>query len=116
MSTPKSCIFAVWGANWVNGPVTKNSEILLKYPTLEVFLAARIKFFKLRVYNRRLGGSTDQACSSGFYFRIALKSTGTTLFSSKSFPLISAGPQKPQKLTASKIKYEKFGPKILIPH
>ena len=37
---------------------------------------------------------------------------GTTLFSSKSFPLISAGPQKPQKLTTSKIKYEKFGPKI----
>ena len=32
----------------------------------------------------------------------------------KSFPLISAEPQKPQKLTASKIKYEKFGPKILI--
>jgi hypothetical protein len=33
---------------------------------------------------------------------------------SKSVPLISAGPQKPQKLTASKIKYEKkFGPKFL---
>ena len=38
-----------------------------------------------------------------------------TLFSSKYFLLISAGPQKPQKLTALKIKYEKFGPKILIP-
>ena len=38
------------------------------------------------------------------------------LFSSKSFPLISAGPQKPLKLTGSEIKYEKFGPKILIPH
>ena len=25
------------------------------------------------------------------------------------------GPQKPQKLTASKIKYESFGPKFLIP-
>ena len=31
------------------------------------------------------------------------------------FPLIALGPQKPQKLTASKIKYESFGPKILIP-
>ena len=41
---------------------------------------------------------------------------GTTLFCSKSILLISAGPQKPQKLTAQKIKYEKFGPKILIPH
>jgi hypothetical protein len=27
----------------------------------------------------------------------------------------TAGPQKPKNLTASKIKYEKFGPKILIP-
>ena len=41
-----------------------------------------------------------------------MKINKTTLFSSKSFPLISAGPQKPQKLTASKIKYERFGPKI----
>jgi hypothetical protein len=38
-----------------------------------------------------------------------LKINGTTLFS---FPLISAGPQKPKKLTASKIKYEKFGQKF----
>ena len=44
-----------------------------------------------------------------------LENHGTTLFSSKSFPRISAGPQKPQKLTALKIKSEKFGPKILIP-
>ena len=36
-------------------------------------------------------------------------------FSSKSFPRISAGPQKPQKLTSLKIKSEKFGPKISIP-
>jgi hypothetical protein len=28
------------------------------------------------------------------------------------FPLIAAEPQKPQKLTASKIKDEKFGPKF----
>ena len=31
-------------------------------------------------------------------------------------PRLVAGPQKPQKLTTSKIKYEHFGPKILIPH
>ena len=37
------------------------------------------------------------------------------LFSSKSFPHISAGPQKPQKLTSLEIKSEKFGPKISIP-
>jgi hypothetical protein len=37
------------------------------------------------------------------------------VFFSKSFPFISAGPQKPQILTASKIKYEKLGPKILVP-
>ena len=44
-----------------------------------------------------------------------LENQQNDLFSSKSFPLISAGPQKPQKLTASKIKYEKFGPRILFP-
>jgi len=43
-----------------------------------------------------------------------MKIDGTTLFSSKSFPLISAGSQKPKKLTASKIKYENSGPKIII--
>ena len=42
-----------------------------------------------------------------------LKINGMTLVFSKSFPLISAGPQKPQKLTASKIKYEKFGPNFI---
>jgi len=41
-----------------------------------------------------------------------LKINEMTLFSSKLFP---AGPQKPHKLTASKIKYEKFGLKTLIP-
>jgi hypothetical protein len=35
-----------------------------------------------------------------------LKIKRLTFFSSNSFPLISAGPQKPKKLTASKIKYE----------
>ena len=34
-----------------------------------------------------------------------LKINGMTLFSSKAFPLISAGPQKPQKLTALKITF-----------
>jgi hypothetical protein len=44
-----------------------------------------------------------------------LENQRNNLFSSKTFPLISSGPQKPQKLTALKIKYEKFGPKFLIP-
>ena len=47
--------------------------------------------------------------------KLAQVASTSELLSSKSFPLISAGPQKPQKLTASKIKYEKFGPNILIP-
>ena len=64
---------------------------------------------------RCLVGSTGQAFSSGFYIKIAWKINRTTLFSSKSFPLISAGPQKPQKLNSLKIKNEKFGPKFFIP-
>ena len=31
-------------------------------------------------------------------------------------PWLVVGPQKPQTLTASKPKYENFGPKIQIPH
>ena len=41
---------------------------------------------------------------------------GTTLFLFSLSPWVSAGPQKPQALTASKPKYENFGPKIQIPH
>ena len=36
--------------------------------------------------------------------------------SSKYFPCIFAGPQKPQKLTVLKTKHEKFGPKLKIPN
>ena len=57
-------------------------------------------------------GSTDQAYSSCFYFRI----DGITLVLFSLSPRVSAGPQKPQTLTASKHKYENFGPKIQIPH
>jgi hypothetical protein len=41
---------------------------------------------------------------------------GTTLFLFSLSPRVPAGPQKPQTLTASKTKYEKFGPEIEIPH
>ena len=37
---------------------------------------------------------------------------GITLFLFFLAPRVSAGPQKPQTLTASKTKYEKLGPKI----
>ena len=32
------------------------------------------------------------------------------------YPRLVAGPQKPQTLTDSKLKYEHFGSKIQIPH
>ena len=38
-----------------------------------------------------------------------VKINGMAFFSLKLFPLIASGPQKPQKLTAQKIKYENFG-------
>ena len=37
---------------------------------------------------------------------------GTTFFLSYLSPPVSAGPQKPQTLTAWKTKYENFGPKM----
>ena len=60
-------------------------------------------------------GSTDQADPSCIYFRISLILMERRWFFSLSPPL-DAGPQKPQTLTASKPKYENFGPKIQIPH
>ena len=59
-----------------------------------------------------------------FYYLIAMESfklfllqnfmsiDGTTLIFIFWFPQLSAGPQKPQTLTASKTKYEKFRPKF----
>ena len=47
------------------------------------------------ISNRRLVGSTNQACSSGFNFRIAWKSTERPSFLwNCSMSVISAGPQK----------------------
>ena len=65
-----------------------------------------------QVHIRRLMGSTDQADPSSFYFKI----DGTTLILFFLPPRLVAGPRKLQKLTTSKIKYEHFVPKILIPH
>ena len=41
-----------------------------------------------------------------------MKIDGTTLVIIFWFLWVSAGPQKPQTLTAQKTKYEKFGPQI----
>ena len=61
-------------------------------------------------------GSTDQANPSCFYFRISWILMEWPWFYLFLSPPLVAGPQKPQKLTASKPKYENFGPKIPIPH
>ena len=61
---------------------------------------------------RRPVPSTDQAIPSCFYFRISWILVEQCCFYFFLSPRVSGGPQKPQTLTASKIKYEKFGPKI----
>ena len=66
---------------------------------------------------RRLMGSTDQADPSCFYvLQNFMNINGTALFLFFLSPRVSGGPQKPQTMSASKSKYEKFGPKIQIPH
>ena len=65
---------------------------------------------------RRLVESTDQADPSCFYFKISWILMDPLWFYFFLSPPLVAGPQKPQKLTTSKMKYEHFGPKILIPH
>ena len=52
---------------------TVAQELFLKYCNM-------YKKKNIYIYIRRLVGSTDQACSSGFYFRIAWKSTERPCF------------------------------------
>ena len=54
--------------------------------------------------------------SKMFLLQNIMNINGTTLFLFFLSPLVSAGPQKPQTLTASKTKNEKFGSKFFIPH
>ena len=70
----------------------------------------------LVVNSRRPVPSTDQAPPSCFYFRVSWILMEQHFFFIFLSPRVSAGPQKPQTLTASKTKYENFGPKIWIPH
>ena len=60
--------------------------------------------------------STNQSIPSCFYFKISWMLMKQRCFYFFLSPRVSAGPQKPQTLTASKTNYEKFGPKIWIPH
>ena len=63
-------------------------------------------------YNRRPVPSTDQAIPTCFSFKISRISMEQSCFYFFLSPRVSGGPQKLQTLTASKTKYEKFGPKI----
>ena len=62
------------------------------------------------LYTRCLMLATNQADPSCFYFRMNID--GTTLILFTLSPPFNARPQKPQALTASKIKYENFCSKI----
>ena len=64
------------------------------------------------IFSRRPVLSTDQGIPSCFYFRISWILLEQRCFYFFLSPRVSGGPQKPQTLTASKSKYEKFGPKI----
>ena len=82
-----------------------------------------IKVYKIEkrgyiLVDRRPVGSTSQAYQviSTSEFHEYLITYGPTLFLFSLSSRVSAGPQKPQSLTASKTKYENYGPKIQIPH
>ena len=62
--------------------------------------------------SRRPVGSTNQANPSCFYFRISWILIEWCCFYFFSLSWFSAGPQKPQILTALKTKPENFEPKI----
>ena len=65
--------------------------------------------------SRRLTGSTHQADPSCLYFRISYYWWNDVVFTFFHPPPLCAGPQKPRTLTVSKIEYENFWPKTLIP-
>ena len=73
----------------------------------------KIPYSKFAIISvRRPVPSTDKAIPSFFYFRISWILMEQRYFYFFLSPRVSAGPQKPQTLTASKTKYEKFGSKI----
>ena len=69
-------------------------------------------FFMRYISTRRPVPSTDQAIPCCFNFRISWILVEQRCFYFFLSPRVSGGPQKPQTLTASKSKYEKFGQKI----
>ena len=73
----------------------------------DLILTAEISLILKYIHSRRPVPTTNQALPSCFYFRISRILMEQYFFLS---PWVSAGPQKPQTLTASKTKYEKFGP------
>ena len=73
--------------------------------------------FNVHMYALVIRYQTSCAVNQSSYSKLFLLQNfmninGTTLFLIFLSPRVSEGPQKPQTLTASKTKYEKFGPKI----
>ena len=86
-----------------------NPVIFSPYYDLLCWLLLRVV---QRLVTRRPVPSTDQAIPSCFYFRISWILMEQHFFLFFLSPRVSAAPQKPQTLNASKTKYEKFEPKI----
>ena len=73
----------------------RREQSIISWGVLKIFPPfCTLQSVKQWLFNRCLVWSTDQACSCGFYFRIAWKSTKRPFFSLKLFPVISSGPQK----------------------
>ena len=113
----------VWSATFINNIQAMNRKRKLKKTTLwnpTILPLYHNKFAQPYLSEERLGF----LCASASVIKLNrnrswskfLNVDGTTLILIFWFPQLSTGPQKPQTLTASKTKYEKFGPKIQIPH
>ena len=92
-------------------PVKSKMEILQNFVAFSEYM----NFTDTVAYTqyRKKSCAVDQSSfSKSFLLNNFMNINGTMLFLFFLSPRVSGGPQKPQTMTASKSKYEKFGPKI----
>ena len=100
---------------WLLAPPNSPHFSLFSYFNTQIMKSWRdlsTLFYTFPLCIRCLMVSTDQSDPSCFYFRISWILMERHWFYFFLSPPFSAGPQKPRTSTASKIKCEKFWPKI----
>ena len=105
-----------WSDKWPNASSSSTQDLtrgLIDFPPTLHCLVNNIQDF---LWELAIKSFWYISWSKLFLLQNFMNLDGTILVLSFLSPPLVAGPQKPQKLTTSKIKYKYFGPKILILH